>query len=88
MQIIAQFLLEGVLVMLLSILISTTLIAELAIVFKLYLGYFKNIVWTVYITESSVWIFTVCGISMTALFSVIFAFRATNVEIVKNLKGE
>lgn len=88
MQIIAQFLLEGVLVMLLSILISTTLIAELAIVFKLYLGYFKNIVWTIYITESSVWIFTVCGISMTALFSVIFAFRATNVEIVKNLKGE
>ena len=75
-------------VMLLSIFASVALTAELAILFKLYLNYVKSIVWTIYITENSIVSFAICAISMTAIFSVIFAFRATNTEIVKNLKGE
>ena len=44
MQIIRQFLFEGIMVMLLSIFASVALTAELAILFKLYLNYVKSIV--------------------------------------------
>lgn len=87
-QIIIQFLIEGLIVMMMSILASIALITVLSILLKLYIFYFKNVVWTIFITNNSAWNFIICGFSMTTLFSVIFAFRTTNVEIVKNIKAE
>ncbi len=88
LQIILQFLIEGVLVMAFSILISAVIVTELMTVYKLYLLVFHHTVWTISLSAGSLKMYIVCSTSMTMLFSILFAYRTTNVEIVKYLKAE
>ena len=44
--------------------------------------------WTIYIAPSSWQIFFSCSLLLTAAFSLLFAYRATQVVIIANLKGE
>lgn len=87
-RIIFQFLIEGIIVMAIGILLSICVVSAIMSGFKLYLLVKDALEWTIYISRSSAMIFAVCSVSMTVLFSLMFACRATRVEIVKYIKGE
>ncbi len=92
-SIVRQFLYESLLVVLANIAVSVFLVADIFIVYK----YFKESTpdifgkypeWTVYISPYSAAMFLVCSLTLTAVFSLIFAYQSTRVEIVKYLKAE
>ena len=43
---------------------------------------------TVYLSPYSFGIFAVCAVTLTVVFSLIFAYRSTQVEVVQYLKAE
>lgn len=92
-HIVMQFLYEGLCVMLMNILISVALVFDLLIVYKCiydrtpneYGQYFQ---WTVYVSPQSFIMFGVCAAALTVVFSLIFAYRSTQVRIADQLKSE
>ena len=44
--------------------------------------------WTIYISGTSILLFAVVTVALTLLFSVIFAVKATQVQVVEYLKAE
>ena len=93
MRIVQQFLLESILVMIANIVISVSLVADIFVVYK-YLyertpnEYGQFLRWTIYISRYSVVMFSVCTIALTLAFSIIFAYRSTQVRIADQLKAE
>ncbi|HIT34372.1 MAG TPA: ABC transporter permease [Candidatus Faecousia intestinigallinarum] len=88
LDIVRQFLLESTLVMLLNILLSVVLVADGLIVYKLFLRLTAGQEWVAWISPYSVAMFAICAVSLTLLFSLIFACKAASVEIVRHLKAE
>ena len=92
-SIVRQFLYESLCVMALNILISVALVADIFIVYKFiyertpnqFGQYFK---WTIYISPYSVAMFAVCTLTLTVVFSLIFAYSSTQVRIADQLKAE
>lgn len=92
-SIVRQFLHESLIVMAANILISVALVADVFIVYKFIYertpdewGNFSQ--WTVYISPHSVAMFLVCSVTLTVVFSLVFAYKTTRVEIVRYLKAE
>ena len=92
-SIVRQFVYESLMVVLANIAISVALVTNIFIVMKFIneripdeLGELHQ--WTVYISPYSVGMFLVCAVALTVVFSLIFAYQSTRVEIVKYLKAE
>mgnify|MGYP002869020339 FL=1 len=92
-SIVKQFLYESLCVMAVNILVSVALVADIFIVYKFiyertpneYGQYFQ---WTIYISPHSIAMFAVCTITLTVVFSLIFAYKSTQVRIADQLKAE
>lgn len=87
-HIVYQFLVESILVMLLDAIIATVLVAQAAIIYKVVMELFFDVTWVWYLSKYAIWMYVISCISITVLFSLILAYRATKVEIVKQLKSE
>ena len=92
-SIVRQFLYESLLVMAANVFLSVALVADVFIIYK-YLyelypnawGYYQT--WVIYISPHSVAMFGICAVTLTLVFSLIFAYKSTRVEIVQYLKAE
>lgn len=92
-SIVRQFLYESLLVMVTNIVVSVVLVTDFFIAYK----YVKANVpdhwgnttdWTIYISPYSIGMFSICAVTLTVVFSLIFAYKSTRVEIVQYLKAE
>lgn len=96
--IVRQFFYESMLVMITNIAVTVAIVVDMGLVLKVYreitnqaginglnTGY-QNYV--LYITAQSVAMFAVCALVLTVVFSLIFAYKATRVQIVDYLKAE
>lgn len=91
--VIRQFLYESLLIMVTNILISIGLVTFILVAYK---RYFEATVtrlsdtqtWTVYLSPYTFGIFAVCAVTLTVVFSLLFAYKSTQVEIVQYLKAE
>lgn len=92
-SIVRQFLLESVLVMAGNVFLSVCLVADLAIIYKYIREHIPDAQGTfhpyiIYFSEYSMAMFGVCSVTLTIVFSLIFAYRSTQVQIVDYLKAE
>ena len=87
-HIMRQFIYESIAVLLLDTLISVIIVVDLMIGYKAYQTFVLGNEWIVYISLYSVIIFLVCVISLSTVFSLIFAYKSTQVEIIKYLRDE
>lgn len=87
-NIIIQFFLEGIIVIAVNIVISVFASLNLAVIYKFYQKYKLNNQWTIYISSYSILIFLISMIFLGILFSIMFAYRSTKIEIITNLKSE
>ena len=92
-SIVRQFLYESLLVMAVNIALAVVLVTDIAIVYKyIYeripdaLGSYNRFV--LYISPYSLGMFGLCAVTLTVVFSLIFAYQSTQVEIVQYLKAE
>ena len=92
-SIVRQFLYESLIVMVANTLVSVSLVADIAAIYKYVVehtpmedGSYQEFI--LYISPYSLAMFGVCAITLTVVFSLIFAFQATRVEIIKHLKAE
>ena len=100
--IVRQFLYESMLVMLSNIAVTVAVVVDIGLVLKLYReanaitytaeGHIRRntnyMDYVLYITGESVAMFAVCALVLTVVFSFIFAYKATRVQIVDYLKAE
>ncbi len=92
-SIVRQFLFESLIVMVTNIFLSVVLVADVFIVYKFLYERTPNewgqyLKWIIYISPESIAMFAVCSVSLTLVFSLIFAYKSTQVEIVQYLKCE
>lgn len=92
-SIVWQFLYESLLVVLANIAVCVVLVGNVFVVYKYFaertpdaFGNFPE--WVVYISPYSIAMFLVCSLTLAVVFSLIFAYKSTRVEIVKYLKAE
>ncbi len=86
--IVFQFFVEGLLVMLGSVLISVLAVSAIAALYKLYQLIVLGEQWIFYISTHSLLMFAICSVGMSLFLSLLFAFRATQTEIFGQLKSE
>lgn len=91
--IVRQFLYESLLVMGVNILLSIALVTDLGILYKLLYeatpdewGNYRQFV--LYLSPHSAAMFALCALSLAVVFSLIFAWKSTQVEVVDYLKAE
>lgn len=92
-SIVGQFLIESMVVMLMDILLSVAIVADLLIIYKYIFertpdAYGQFCEWIIYVSPYSIGMFGVCAVALTVVFSLIFAYKSTQVEIVQYLKAE
>lgn len=87
-SIIRQFLWEGILVMLGNIYLSIMIVMTGAFIYKYVYQLTEKETWTIYLSAASMIMFGVVTVSLTVIFSLVFAIQATEVEIVQYLKAE
>ncbi len=92
-SIVRQFLYESLLVMAANIFLSVCVVADVSIVYKMIrertpdeFGVLHG--YTIWVSPFSIAMFFVCAISLSVVFSLIFAYRSTRVQIVDYLKAE
>ena len=92
-SIVLQFLYESIIVMLANILVAVAVVADVFIVYKYIYertpdewGMYNDFI--LYISPHSVAMFALCAVTLTIVFSIIFAYKSTRVEIVQYLKAE
>lgn len=92
-SIVRQFLYESIIVMAVNIILSVVLVADAAIVYKFFVertpeqtGSYPEYI--LYLSPYSMAMFGVCAVMLTVVFSLIFAYKSTQVEIVQYLKAE
>lgn len=86
--IVRQFLYESLLVMCANTLLSVALVADLAIVYKFFMERTEWKDYIIYFSPYSIAMFAVCAVTLTVVFSLIFAYKSTQVQIVDYLKAE
>ena len=92
-SIVRQFFYEGLLVMVVDIVLSVAIVVNIGIIYKFIresipdqFGQYEHFV--LYISPYSVAIFGVCAVVLTVVFSLLFAYKSTQVQIVDYLKAE
>ncbi len=92
-SIVRQFLYESLLVMGLDTLISVWLVSFAGAVYKIVMEHTPDIYgnyhqYILYLTPFSAAMFAVCAVALTVVFSLIFAYKSTQVQVVDYLKAE
>lgn len=92
-SIVRQFLYESWLVMTANILISVAVVVDVFLVVKPVMekipdAYGRHQIWSICLSPYSAAMFAVCAAALTVVFSLIFAYKSTRVEIVAYLKAE
>lgn len=87
-SIMGQFLCEGIVVMLCNLILSIALVTDGFLLYKYFYQKSQGITWTISLTSTSAGMFLGVGICLTLLFSTLFAYKSTQVEIVRYLKAE
>lgn len=97
-SIIRQFFYESMIVMTANIALSLALVVDVGLLLKLYrqltLRNSEGILnhsyetYTLYVTPYSIGMFAACAIVLTVVFSFVFAYKTTQVQIVDYLKAE
>ena len=87
-DIVRQFLYESLLVMCANTLLSVALVADLAIIYKFFMERTEWKDYIIYFSPYSIAMFAVCAVTLTVVFSLIFAYKSTQVQIVHYLKAE
>lgn len=92
-SIVRQFLYESILVMLIDILLSVALVVDAALIYKLVyesipdkFGIYHEFI--LYLSPYSAAMFLICSVSLSVVFSIIFAYKSTQIQIVDYLKAE
>lgn len=88
-----QFLYEAMIVMAANVLISVSLVADIAVVYKYVVEHIPNELGgynqcILYISPYSIAVFAICAVVLTVVYSLIFSFKTTRVEIIQYLKAE
>lgn len=86
--IIRQFLYEALLVLGFDALLSTSLVASGLIAYKLVQKVFFSVTWYAYVSSFSIAVYALSALTLTVTFSLLFAYRATQVQIVDHRKAE
>lgn len=89
-SIVRQFLYESFIVMAANVAISIALVVDVGVLYKLFMEWQSDFLdtYVLYLTPHSIVIFGVCAVTLTVVFSLIFAYKSTQVEIVQYLKAE
>lgn len=87
-DILLQFFVEGIIVMMVDVCISIAVIMISMCGIKLYKWFAMQEIWSIRITSYSVLTLSICCVFLSLFFSVLFAAMSSKVEIVKFLKGE
>ena len=87
-SIIRQFLYESLLVLGFDALLSAALVADGLILYKLIQRWFFSVTWYAYVSPFTIAVYLLSSLSLTVVFSLLFAYKATRVEIVRYLKAE
>jgi len=97
-SIIRQFFYESMIVMTVNTVIAVATVVNVGLLLKLYRQFtmkdtsglirYTYETYTLYITPYSVGMFAVCAVVLTVVFSFVFAYKTTQVQIVDYLKAE
>lgn len=92
-SIVRQFLYESLLVMIVNILVSVWLVLTTALIYKVVYEHTPNkfgeyFTFTLTVSPYSLGMFAACSLTLTVVFSLIFAYKTTQVQIVDYLKAE
>ena len=89
-SIVRQFLYESLIVMLANVAISIALVVDVGVLYKIFMEWQSGFLdtYVLYLTPHSMVIFGACAVTLTVVFSLIFAYKSTQVEIVQYLKAE
>lgn len=92
-SIVRQFLYESMLVMCANTILSVGLVADVAIIYKYVVEHSYDELgnpgdFILYVSPYSIGMFATCAVTLTVVFSLIFAYKSTRVEIVQYLKSE
>ncbi|MBE5935892.1 MAG: ABC transporter permease [Lachnospiraceae bacterium] len=87
-NIIKQFLYEGIIVVVLNLLLAAVLTSIIFIIYKIVMLTVFDKTLVVFISRYSIMIFLIVGVSMTVIFSLLFAIQSSKVEIIRHLKSE
>lgn len=87
-DIIRQFLYEGLTVMTVNTAVTVWLVLNSALVYKLIQQVVFERCWIIYLSAHSLIMFTVCTVSMSLLYSLIFAVQSANVDLIAYLKHD
>lgn len=85
-DIMMQFLTEGIIVMGINIFLSIVASINIFVIYKAIMFYAKDYRYVICLSGQSVILYAVLTVSISALFSTLFAYKCTRVEIVKYLK--
>lgn len=85
-DIMMQFLTEGIIVMGINIFLSIVASINIFVIYKAIMFYAKDYRYVICLSGQSVILYAVLTLSISALFSTLFAYKCTRVEIVKYLK--
>lgn len=94
MDIVRQFLYESMTVMVVNILVSVALVVDIGLIYKLVVQATKGAedflyrTYTLYISPHSAAMFLTCSVTLTVVFSLIFAYKSTQVQVIDYLKAE
>ncbi len=92
--IVRQFLYESILVMVANIAASVVLVLDIGLIYRLIIQNTKGITdplyqtYTLYVSPYSIGMFFTCAVMLTVVFSLIFAYKSTQVQIIDYLKAE
>ena len=92
--IVRQFLYESMIVMVVNILISVALVVDVGLIFRLVMPSTAGpnnpfyYTYTLYLSPHSIGMFLTCSLTLTVVFSLIFAYKSTQVQVIDYLKAE
>ena len=92
--IVRQFLYESMIVMVVNILISVALVVDVGLIFRLVMQSTAGpnnpfyYTYTLYLSPHSLGMFLTCSLTLTVVFSLIFAYKSTQVQVIDYLKAE
>ena len=87
-SIVAQFVSEGLLVMLGNLLLSAILVIDGFLLYKTILFCTQGIRWVIMLTPYSLLMYLVCCLGLSIVFSLLFAYQTTQVNVIENLRAE
>lgn len=87
-SIVAQFVSEGLLVMLGNLLLSAFLVIDGFLLYKTILFCTQGIRWVIMLTPYSLLMYLVCCLGLSIVFSLLFAYQTTQVNVIENLRAE